>query len=490
MNKNYSQSDTRSDRSDVLSLLTTIEDMFRISQQTLNEYSRTSLLLSIAIEGQMLLLKLQVMYERWQTHLPFKEACGVDFYDWAKKIETVLKKIDNKDDTAPKKNDAYCPSKHFLLDLYAILPKTEQSEKPYYLETDISSFIGMQEHMRRVMVGRWPEYKHKLSDHTILKINERETVNLDPFHDNVENIRNTCISVLTELTAELSRLSGMSLRVVKGDEYARLAERIIHETEYGGEKAERDAKAYFSSWKNRTPEEQADADRKYEIEIAVNFISEMKYGRFLGRYVHLKDDMDKQMKGIGKFLYTYRLEISIDELQRLMQQLFRIHFFLEDERKSKAETGLQPTATTADDAQAIQKDASSVTDIQECDIKLPTIFHHDLRTNREATALLIKKLRVAGKYMGRNLTKKEKEHPEAQPYVLWMWHYLMQAFLDLEFIIPETTQVDFSKFLAQVLPGKKEANIRQSIYRNCDKKSASVVADIRDAFLSVKRLIK
>ena len=161
MNKNYSQSDTKSDRSDVLSLLTTIEDMFRISQQTLNEYSRTSLLLSIAIEGQMLLLKLQVMYERWQTHLPFKEACGVDFYDWAKKIETVLKKIDNKDDTAPKKNDAYCPSKHFLLDLYAILPKTEQSENPYYLETDISSFIGMQEHMRRVMVGRWPEYKHK-----------------------------------------------------------------------------------------------------------------------------------------------------------------------------------------------------------------------------------------------------------------------------------------------------------------------------------------
>ena len=58
MNKNYSQSDTKSDRSDVLSLLTTIEDMFRISQQTLNEYSRTSLLLSIAIEGQMLLRRL------------------------------------------------------------------------------------------------------------------------------------------------------------------------------------------------------------------------------------------------------------------------------------------------------------------------------------------------------------------------------------------------------------------------------------------------
>jgi len=51
-----------------------------------------------------------------------------------------------------------------------------------------------------------------------------------------------------------------------------------------------------------------------------------------------------------------------------------------------------------------------------------------------------------------------------------------------------TTQADFAKFLALAL-GKKKENIIQSIYRNCDKKSASVVADIREEFMKVKDML-
>lgn len=489
MGKNSNPIDIKNDRSDVLSLLTTISVMFTSCKNTLNEYSRTSLLLSIAIEGQMLLMKLRTMYERWQTHLPFKEASGVDFYEWVKEIEDMCQQLDSANEETPKKNSSYCPSKHFLLDLYAMLPRVgQETAQPYYKETSIPEFMRTQERMRKTIASRWPEYKHKLSEHTLQCISDRQVVDLKPFHDNSAGIQRVCCDVLSELAAELSRLSDMSLRVVKGDEYARLAERIVFEPDYEGLKAKREAQAYFSNWKNSIPEEQAENERKYEIDMAINFISEMKYGRFLGRYVHLRDDMQKQMKGFGRFLYTYRFSIGIDELHRLMEMVYRIHFFLEDENTSRQEVTekktlgdvMNETADTVDMVDNMTPDD---------DTTLPTFFDHNLRASAEAVTLLLEILRRAGKYIGCNLTRQEKASKEGKLYVRWKWHYLLQAFKEMGLIGSDTTQVDFASFLAGILSRKKE-NILQSIYRNCDKKDLSVVADIREEFKKVKALMK
>lgn len=469
--------DTQTDRSDVLSLLTTIEVIFRASQHTLNEYSRSSLLLSIAIESQMLLMKLQTMYERWQIHLPFKEACGVDFYDWAKKVKDIIRQMDSSQDTVLSNSDVYCPSKHFLLDLYAILPDgKEEGAEPYFCQMSVPQLVSTQNSMRNQMAARWPEYKRRLSEHTLQSVTARSIVNLEKLHDDSTAIFRLCRSVLSDLSEQLSRLSDMSLRVVKGDEYARLAERIVREEEYGGAAAKRNAKAYFSQWKNRTPESQADAERKYEIEMAVNFISDLKYGRFLGKYIHLKDNMDKHMRGFGKFLFTYRVELSTDELRRLMEQLYRIKFFLEDQQQEQSST-----------VAAVSPVEKSVA-VEAEPIALPTFFSHDLRANAEATSLLLRLLRRAGAYMGRNLTREERESEQGRRYFLWKWHYLHQVFQELCFIEQDTRQVHFAEFLAAAL-GRKKENVLQSIYRNFEKKSPSVIADIREEFMPVKAML-
>lgn len=488
MTKNLNTTDNKTDRSDVLSLLTTIDSMFHASQNTLNEYSRTSLLLSIIIEGQMLLTKLSTMFERWKTHLPFKEASGVDFFDWKDKVEDMRKHINGEEEGVKRKIDAYCPSKHFLLDLYAILPKSgQENTEPYYKETDVPTFIHTQERMRRTIASRWPEYKHKLSEHTLQNVSERFSHDLKNLHDDASEIQQVCNAVLTDLVAELSQLSDMSLRVIKGDEYARLAYRIANEQEYDVRKAHRDAQAYFSKWKNSTPDEREDSERRYEIEMAVNFISEMKYGRLIGNYVHLKDDMDRQMKGVGKFLYTFRQKISIDELHSLMEQLYRIHFFLEDERNSKAESAIKPDNTTTEVVmQAVTPDANT----EFPDIELPTFFHHDLRTSEKASAAFLRTLCRVCKYMGRNLTAQEKNLPEAKPYIKWKFNHLLQAFKDMSLVGQDITQVEFAKFLVDVLPGRKVDNIKQSLYRNCDKKSESILADVKDEFGVVIQLMR
>ena len=370
-----------------------------------------------------------------------------------------------------------------------MLPKSgQEGAEPYYKETSISDFIHTQNRMLKTISGRWPEYRHRLSEHTLKAMNARNIVDLNTFFNNSNDIQVLCHRVLSDLSTELSRLSDMSLRVVKGDEYARLAERIVYESEYEGLKARREAQTYFSKWKNGMPEEQADSERKYEIDIAVDFISELKYGRFLGRYVHLKDDMQRQMKGLGKFLHTYRLVISIDELHVLMEQLYRIHFFLEDERNSKLETAKQDgEQTTNENTQSAV--SSSEANGEETVIALPKFFDHAIRARVDASILVVRKLRLAGKYMGRNLTKEEKELPEARPYVRWMWHYMMQALKDMGIIDKETTQVEFAAFMGQLL-GRKKENIRQSIYRNCDKKNPSVIEDIKDEFMEVKKMMR
>ena len=56
--------DKKQDKSDVLSLLMVIKRMFEMSQEVLNTHSQTALMLSVTLEAQMLLMKLQVMKER------------------------------------------------------------------------------------------------------------------------------------------------------------------------------------------------------------------------------------------------------------------------------------------------------------------------------------------------------------------------------------------------------------------------------------------
>ena len=61
--------DSKTDNSDLLSILQSIESMFEVCQKVVNGYTQAALMLSITTEAEMLLLKLQVMEERWKVHL-------------------------------------------------------------------------------------------------------------------------------------------------------------------------------------------------------------------------------------------------------------------------------------------------------------------------------------------------------------------------------------------------------------------------------------
>lgn len=481
--------DRKTDRSDVLSLLEAIETMYLTCQNVLNTYTQSTLMLAILIEAKMLLMKLSVMKERWACHLPFKEASSVDFYDWGKKIEKMGQSFASPDEKGDVDSlTEYCPSKHFMLDLYTMLPENANSEESptYFSELDINKLIANQNKILKLITRKWPDYRYKISELIAQKVNHRTGGVLTPLADRSINIQMACCEVLQQLSTILYELYDMPKGVIQRDQFARLAERVINENEYGGSNARQSARRDVDNLKNTTPEDEWETRREAEIQASVDFINELKYGRQVFTFLGHSHNMNGRYAGLGKFLNSIRRDISTSELSLLIEQLYRIQFFLEDRELSASQTAADgnPMNTRVSATDAQQPDNKS-----QQSPELPMFFTHAMRTNAEAASLLLDILHKAGPYMACNLSKLQREQPEAKPYVDWKWNHLMQVFIDFGIIIEKTRQTDFAEFLANQLPGRKSGNILQSIYRNSDNRDPDILADVKTAFRPVKRLI-
>ena len=486
MTKNSHSNDKVKDRSDVKSILETIETMYDTCQNVLNTYTQTSLMLAISIEAEMLLMKLSVMKERWNYHLPFKEACSVDFYDWGKKIEKMSLSFVGPDEIGDSGEalSEFCPSKHFMLDLYTLLSENAATEgtSAYYRELDIQKLVNSQEKILKQITKKWPDYKVKFSDLVANEVNRHIGGILQPIADRSFSVQMTCYEVLKQLSAVLYELYDMPKGVIQRDQFARLADRVVNEQEYGGRKAQQSAGRDVKDLKNTTPEDEWEQRREGEIQASIEFINELKYGRQVFSFLGRNYDINGRYAGLGKFFNRIRRDISTEELPLLIEQLFRIKYLLEDQRQTEmTENTVKPMDTMA-------SPASQKVEVELQTVELPTFFVHDLRVNKEATALMLKLLRASGQFMGRNLTKQEKEGP-GKAYAKWKWNHLLKAFTELGMIDDGTTQTEFASFLALVLPGRKTANILQSIYRNCDKMNNNTLADVKDLFMPVITMI-
>ena len=476
--------DKQADRSDVKSLLENIENMYLSCMNVLNTYTQTTLMLAITVEAKMLQMKLSVMKERWMKHLPFKEASSVDFYDWSKKIGSMGRSLAGPEESSEADGGViteYCPSKHFMLDLYSLLPENvDTSDSPaYYSELDIPRFISSQEKIRKLITKKWPEYKYKFSDMVAKEVNHRIVDVLQPLADRSINIRMACCEELQHLSVTLYELYDMPKGVIQRDQFARLAERVVNEDDYGGRKAQQSARRDVDNLKNTTPEDEWERRRETEIEATIEFINELKYGRQVFTFLGHSHDINGRYAGLGKFFNSIRRDISVEELSLLIEYLYRIHFLLEDKYQSAPADTASPSA--------VNTPQQSGETVQES--TLPMFFTHAMRTNTQAADMLLGLLRKAGPYMACNLTKQQREQPEAKPYADWKWNHLMQVFIDHGIINEKTRQTDFAEFLVHLLPGRKSGNILQSMYRNSGNRNSDILADVKSFFRPVKRFI-
>lgn len=132
-----------------------------------------------------------------------------------------------------------------------------------------------------------------------------------------------------------------------------------------------------------------------------------------------------------------------------------------------------------------QKSVPSVLSVRE----LPNFVSHKLSQNTFASRLFLETLTRVGKYIGRNLTSMELSQPEYQPYIGWKWHHLYHALINLGLIDANTKRTAYVKFICQILPDRKPANVSRSFYRTYDN-NANIISDIEDTFRPVADLLE
>lgn len=488
----------KQDKSDVKSLLMSIESMYDTCQTVLNNYTQITLMLSITIEAQMLLMKLGVMKERWAMHLPFKEACTVDFYDWSKKMEMMSKSLVTSEEEGGQ-NEAlseYCPSKHFVLDLYEMLPEAERSGDgiPYYRETNIPKLIAGQEKIRKEVSKHWKSYKYRFSDLVVRQFDGRIGNILQMISERGVSIRMVCSDVLQQLSVALYQLHEMPTGVIQRDQFARLAERVINEPEYGGRKAQANARRDVNNLKNTTPEEEWEKRCEEEIRASVDVICEMKYGRKIFSYIGQNLDVKGRTAGLGKFLNSIRRDIDDSELSYLMEQVFRILYFRED-IEQQAVAAVDNSSEEAEDKSS--KDALTVYKrrlaVKPVRPALPDFFRVRLARNREAIEKYYDIFHQCGFYIGRTLIDKEKKRKEMNRYAKWKWKHVREAFMNLGFIDKDTPKKGLAEYFEQVFPYLDADNVNRGFnsrgtYEN-PMTFNKVVSEIEYEFDPVKKLI-
>ena len=491
------------DKSDVLSLLKSIESMYEVCQNVLNTYTQATLMLSIAIEAQMLLMKLRVMRERWMSHLPFKEACTVDFYDWGKKVDKMSRSLvtDEKDGDDETLSE-YCPSKHFVLDFYEMLSSKDAMEEiaPYYRETAIPKFIAHQDKIRKEVSKHWSTYKYRISDLVAQELNPRLGGILTQMADKSVSVRMVCSDVLQQLSIALYQLHEMPQGIIQRDQFSRLAERVINEQEYGGRKALTSARRDVDNLKNTTPENQWAERCEGEIKASMEIIGEMKFGRRVFEFIGTNNDVKGHFAGLGRFLNSVRREISEGELSYLLEQLYRILYFHEDieqqateekqqmMEKQAAETGGK---TSAKDAMTIYQRRKNMQ--PECP-KLPVYFNSEFAMNHAAVKKYYEILHHCGFYIGRPLIDTEKRDKTASAYDGWKWKHLRETFMRLGLITKDHPKKAFAEYLEKVFPYLEAANVQRGFNSrgtyDDPNAFARIVNEIMDEFRPVCLIFK
>ena len=493
-------SDKKQDKSDVLSLLMVIKRMFEMSQEVLNTHTQTALMLSVTLEAQMLLMKLQVMKERWQYHLPFKEACGVRFDKWSKWMENMAKSLSPTEemDGNSEPVDEYCPSKHFLLDLYETLPENASApdHAPYYKELSVSKFVLNQDRIRKQITKNWlSSYEQRFSDAVSVQVENRISAKLDLICKQDSDIFKACQDTLQELSAKLYELHELCNSEIQTDQFTRLAERVTSESDYEGLKAKQSARNDVHDWKNKTPKKRREKTLQEEIDASIKLVRDSTYGSLLEEYIGEEFDIKGHSAEFGQFLHNVRKNISVTELNDLMLLLYHIRYFKEEQERQKVITAeffpAEPANPQSKKKEDVYKNRFAQPPRRPI---LSRYFPKKLANNTRAFDKFYDILHHCGLYIGRPLLDTEKKDPDKSRYEGWKWKHLYQALINLGLLNQDTPKKSYGEYIESVFPSVKAENVIRSFGNRGvpkdERLSSRIIKDIEDEFDAVTTLIQ
>ena len=264
--------DKRIDSSDLLSMLNVINHLYEVSRIVLSSYSAAAVLMSLAVEVQTLLTKLRAMRQRWEIHLPFKEASSVDFVSSSKWAEQLSNLIGTGDCRSCLNPSSKVPSCHCLFDLYHEAIQSSRENAETIDLADPLQLIRYHSTIQADLTNSREQCLDTISQLVSARLNESKGLNISAI-GNLTEVRSTCSVLLKELSNELYQMHEQQVKIFNTQDYERLAIRILQESEYEGRIAQREARDVMHNWRNGVPEGKLEESRKEQIENDIGFVS-------------------------------------------------------------------------------------------------------------------------------------------------------------------------------------------------------------------------
>lgn len=467
--------DMSHDSSDVLSLLQVIEQLYVVSRHVINSQSAQAILLSMTIELQTLQVKLQAMHRRWCIHLPFKEASTIDFAAWSNKAKQMAESINDGDQRYCLDTCHDIPSCHCLVDLYeqATCWQSGAGNTGHpEVETDAKKLLNQRSIIQEALKVQRTQCVDAITQMVTMQLCDRHTLNLTLPSD-AETMRAVCSTLFTELSELLQQMHDQLVKFFSAKDYERLADRILYEAEYEGQKARREAREAVVNWRNGAPVKNLNNERQTQIEQVKEEIRKTKHGIKLEQFVDLDDDFPKQRSEFGRFLFHRRREITRSELRRLILLIYSVYYYQQDAR--------QPVGQGNDDTSCDTSTPSYP--------PLPADFLQTLRDTPAAVKLFYEILYKIEPYI--NGGRPANSTPELDiKYKAWTWYHLMAAFVNLGILPKNPAKASFARFINTVFPHRSEDSVNRSLYRNPNVNSPGIVADVAKEFNPVCDLWK
>lgn len=465
-------SDNNSDSSDLLSLLDGIEQLFNAGRIVICSHSAAAVMFAIAFETQTLLTKLKAMHRRWETHLPFKEACTVDFVDWSNRMSQLSSFIKLSDCRYCLSQDKTNPSSHCLIDLYE---QTKDNTTSVGDTIDPKQLMQHHAAMQDNIAVHREQCIEAVSKLVFGQLSQRRTLHLDIF-DDTDAVRSLCSELLAELSEELLQLHEQQVKINSPEDYERLADRILLEAEYNGPTARREARDIMHTWRNGVPTAKLEESRKNQIEQTKEEIRKTRHGVKLEQYVNLDDDFYSQRSEFGRFLFNRRKDITREELYELVRLVYCVFYYQKD-----AVYEAEQHATTAATVESSENETLS----------LPTTFTQSLRESKAAVKLFYSILHRIEPYINKGgANVGDDNSSQCDRYKDWTWYHLQVAFEELHFLQSNSNKTAFGEFINSVFSHRKAQSVTRSLHRNTNVNSPSIVADIVKEFEPVRSLIK
>lgn len=469
--------DKSADSYDLLSMLDVIRQLYAVSRIVLNSHSAAAVLVSMAVEVQTLLTKLRAMRQRWEVHLPFKEASTVDFVDWSKwaaQLATAIRTADGRICLT----STTAPSSHSLLDLYHEAKQSLTEEQETTDLTDPKQLLQYHITLQAALADQRETCMDAISRFVTGSFTDVEGIDIDGFCD-LTAVHNACSDLLSQLSKELDLMHEQQVKIFSAKDYERLADRILYESEYEGQAARREARDAMHNWRNGVPVGKLEESRREQIEHTKEEIRHTKHGVKLEQYVNLDADFSSQRSEFGRFLFNRRRDITRTELRQLIYLVYCVYYYQTD--------ALQET-----DKPMADLPASATVEPEKCP-SLPVEFMQRLRDSQVAVNCLYRILYKVEPYINNSGAGVPGSTPElCAKYKDWTWYHIQAAFEHdtLGFLPKNSSKMAFANFIHSLFSHRSVDSVQRSTYRNNNVNSPNIVEDVVKEFQTVVALVK